>query len=61
MGLFSVDNDPKKIIVRQAKREFPNAKIQAGSYCELQSSLIRELKKSKENKLSMYKTTKVAI
>ncbi len=48
MGLFSVDNDSKKIIVRQAKREFPNAKIQAGSYCELQSSLIRELKKSKE-------------
>ena len=49
MGWLSIDNDPKKIIVKQARREFPNAKIQTESYCLLQSSLVHTLKKSKIN------------
>lgn len=57
MGLLSFNNDPKKIIFKQAKREFPNTEIQMGSYCDLQLSLIHALKKSKTN----FKERKLAI
>ncbi len=49
MGILSINNDPKKIIAKYARKEFRKSEIDDSSYSKLQSSIISALKTEKVN------------
>lgn len=55
LGIFNINNDPFKIILKQLKKEFKNKKINTDSYVGLQNSLIEIFKKERKPQLTELK------